>query len=435
MELRTSKYPEEWKEVKIGDLCKTFTKQTGFDYSNHIKPTLVKRKTDKVIPFIQNKDFDGVKVNYNTDYFIPFNIANKFPMILLDERCLLISISGSIGKVGVFDNFQTAFIGGAVAVGKFNNSEYLDWVKYFFLSEFGQYALLSNMKSGSHQNLILDDIRKIKIPLPTLEEQKAIAKVLTDTDQLLQNLKMLIAKKKAIKKGAMQELLTGKKRLDGFSGEWEEKTLGEIVVFTNGKAHENSVVEYGDYIIVNSKFVSTDGRVKKYSNSCFCPVYKDDVLMVLSDVPNGKAIAKCFFVDRNNSYTLNQRICSLKSKKDNPKFLYYIINRNPYFLTFDDGVKQTNLRNEDVLSCPIYLPSNIEEQNVIVQIIADMDLEIEALENQLQKTENLKQGMMQNLLTGKVRLVKPTSKTAVKEDLSIAAERTASYKNSATKNT
>ena len=95
----------------------------------------------------------------------------------------------------------------------------------------------------------------------------------------------------------MQQLLTpphkGGKRLPGFEGEWVEKTLGEVAEYQNGAAHENCVVKNGDFVIVNSKFVSTEGRIRKCSNQNLCPVNKDEILMVLSDIPNGKAIAKC----------------------------------------------------------------------------------------------------------------------------------------------
>jgi type I restriction enzyme S subunit len=127
--------------------------------------------------------------------------------------------------------------------------------------------------------------------------------------------------------------------------------------------------------------------------------------MVLSDVPNGKAIAKCFIVDKDNRYTLNQRICSLKPINTNHLFLYYLINRNPYFLRFDDGAKQTNLRNIDVLNCPLVIPPTIEEQDEIATIISDLEKEINQLEEKLNKSKDLKQGMMQELLTGQTRLV------------------------------
>ena len=106
------------------------------------------------------------------------------------------------------------------------------------------------------------------------------------------------------KQGDAQSLSKGYKQTQvGLIPEdWNMKNLGEVVTYKNGVAHENCVVDNGDYVIVNSKFVSTEGRVVKFSNKNRCPVNEDEVLMVLSDVPNGKAIAKCYYVYENNKY-------------------------------------------------------------------------------------------------------------------------------------
>ncbi|HHT9136984.1 MAG TPA: restriction endonuclease subunit S [Candidatus Wunengus sp. YC60] len=185
--------------------------------------------------------------------------------------------------------------------------------------------------------------------------------------------------------------------------DWEVEELKNIVDFKNGKAHENSIVENGKYIVVNSKFISTEGDVVKYSNECLCPAEKGSVLMVMSDVPNGRAIAKCYLVDENNKYTINQRICSLKPKIDS-KFLYYKIDRNPYFLSFDDGVKQTNLRKDDIQVCKLGIPSDLKEQTSISTVLYDVNRLIQKTEKLISKKRAIKQGAMQELLTGKRRL-------------------------------
>jgi len=210
---RLGGFREKWVEVTIASLCKTFTKQTGFDYSAFIKPKLVTTYQNGVIPFIQNKDFNCKKINFNTDYFIPENVAKDFPKIVLDEKCLLISISGSIGNVALFCNSQKAFLGGAIAVAKFMNKAHLDWVLFYLLSRPGQDVLLKNVKSGAHHNLILDDLRKITIPLPSTEEQFAIVKILTDIDSEIESLENKLDKYIILKQGMMQNLLTGKIRL------------------------------------------------------------------------------------------------------------------------------------------------------------------------------------------------------------------------------
>lgn len=210
---RIERFNGQWQEISIASLCKVFTKQTGFDYSAHIKPKLVKTFQSGVIPFIQNKDFSGQEINYDTDYYIPENVANNFPNILLDEKCLLISISGSIGNVGLFCNSKKAFLGGAIAVAKFINKAQLDWVLYYLQSHIGQDKLLKNMKSGAHHNLILEDIRKITIPIPNPEEQLSIVKIISELDSEIKSLQKKLDKYKMIKQGMMQNLLTGKIRL------------------------------------------------------------------------------------------------------------------------------------------------------------------------------------------------------------------------------
>ena len=187
------------------------------------------------------------------------------------------------------------------------------------------------------------------------------------------------------------------------SDDWEVKRLGELCSFHNGVAHEDYVDDNGEFILVNSKFISSDTKSKKYSKKQLLKVEENTILMVMSDVPNGKAIAKCFLVPSKFQGTLNQRICMFSEFKMNREFAYRIINRNPYYLSFDDGIKQTNLRKIDVLNCPIPLPP-LPEQQRIAKALSDVDALISTTEKLLQKKRNIKQGTMQELLTGKKRL-------------------------------
>ena len=153
-------------------------------------------------------------------------------------------------------------------------------------------------------------------------------------------------------------------------------TLNELVDFRNGKGHEKNIVQDGEYIVVNSKFISTDGEVKKFSDSQICPVYKNDILMVMSDLPNGRALAKCFLVEEDNKYTLNQRIGAFNVKREdiiNTRYLFYCLNRNFQLLKFDNGVDQTNLRKDDILKIRIAVPP-LEAQCEIVHILDDFTL-------------------------------------------------------------
>lgn len=180
-------------------------------------------------------------------------------------------------------------------------------------------------------------------------------------------------------------------------GEWIEYIVSQIAKYENGKAHEQDIVEQGKFVVVNSKFISTEGEVKKYTNSPNCLAKTNEILMVLSDIPNGRAIAKCFYVDKDDFYTVNQRICKITPMKANGKLLFYLLNRNQFFLAFDDGVKQTNLRNEDVLNCPIILPKNPNEQQKIASCLSSLDEVITAHSQKLELLKDHKKGLMQNL--------------------------------------
>ncbi|MFP6284030.1 restriction endonuclease subunit S [Helicobacter pylori] len=210
---RLKGFNQNWQRVRLGDMTTSFTKQTGFDYSASIKPTLIKEQLPNYIPFIQNKDFSGHYINYKTDYFIPNEIAIRFPQILLNEKCLLISISGAIGNVAVFNHSQDAFIGGAIAVLKFKEKKSLDFVMHFLMSASGQKSLLNSVKSSSHKNLTIADLRDLLIPLPPLNEQIAIANILSDVDNEIISLKNKKRQFENIKKALNHDLMSAKIRV------------------------------------------------------------------------------------------------------------------------------------------------------------------------------------------------------------------------------
>lgn len=184
--------------------------------------------------------------------------------------------------------------------------------------------------------------------------------------------------------------------------DWDAPILSEIADFENGKAHEQFIDDKGDFIVVNSKFISQDGRVAKYSKANLSPLAKGDIAIVMSDIPNGKALAKCFSVDKENRYTLNQRIGCIKPFEEiDNDYLFYKLNRNKYFLAFDSGSGQTNLKKSEILACPVALPPTKAEQTAIATAIKDADKLINQLDKLLTKKRNIKIGAMQELLKPK----------------------------------
>lgn len=137
---------------------------------------------------------------------------------------------------------------------------------------------------------------------------------------------------------------------------WNTTKLGDSISFNNGKAHEQVVDEKGAYTLVTSRAIASDFKDVRRTNELLFPLHKNDIVMVMSDVPNGKALAKCQLIEEDNKYTLNQRICSFDNYNYNPVFLLFLLSRHPYFLSFNDGNGQTNLRKNDILNCELIVP-------------------------------------------------------------------------------
>lgn len=212
-EERLPGFTSKWDVKSIDELCVLVTKQTGFDYSAEIKPSLVQVNYNSTLPFIQNKDFEGYYINFDTDFYIPVSVAYKYPKILLDEVCLLISISGRIGNVALFNNDRTAFVGGAVGVAKFKNPDLVEWAMLYLLSPNGQKMIFENEKAGAQHNLTVEDVRNFLIPIPEKDERIAITSMMADIEKDICQLEEKLDKYKSLKTGMMNDLLTGKIRL------------------------------------------------------------------------------------------------------------------------------------------------------------------------------------------------------------------------------
>ena len=337
-------------------------------------------------------------------YYGASGIIDFVKDFIFNERLLLIGEDGA--KWGAYE--KTAFI----ADGKYwvNNHAHVlkpTGVVDTLLENYLVKLDLSPFITGAAPpKLTLGKLKSIPVPIPnSRKEQQKIAACLSSLDEVITAESQKLEVLKDHKKGLLQNLLpqagetVPKFRFNQFedSGDWEETTLTQVADYENGKAHEQDIADDGKFIVVNSKFISQDGEVKKYTNTAFLPATKGDVLMVLSDIPNGKAIAKCFLVEEDNRYTVNQRICRITPRNVNSKILYYLLNRSPYFLAFDDGVKQTNLRKEDVLNCPLLIPENPKEQEKIADTLSSVDDLIKAQNQKLETLQLHKKGLLQGL--------------------------------------
>jgi type I restriction enzyme S subunit len=231
----------------------------------------------------------------------------------------------------------------------------------------------------------------ISLP-PTKAEQEAIAEVLSDADALIESLEQLLTKKRHLKQGAMQELLTGKKRLPGFSGEWEVKRLGDICRITTGKKDVNEGNPDGQFPFY------TCSRSHTFSDS-----YSFDTEAILI-AGNGDVGNLHYFKGKFEAY---QRTYILSEFSGNVGYLWQELSA---YLADSLGLGKIGssipyIKKENIFSFEFHSPLDEAEQTAIAAILSDMDAEIAALETKLAKTRQLKQGMMQELLTGRIRLI------------------------------
>lgn len=265
-----------------------------------------------------------------------------------------------------------------------------------FLTEYINNSVRIFSESGGIPQLTGVSFSKYRIPLPpTVTEQCAIATALSDVDALLAAQDKLIAKKRDIKQAAMQQLLTGKQRLPGFSGEWEVKLLGEIARIKTGGKNNDDKIEDGEYpLFVRSQTIE---RINSYSYDC------EAIL-----VPGEGGIGSIFhYID--GRFDVHQRVYAITQFAPDVlgKFVYLYMLMNFGEHAMKNSVKATvdSLRLPTFHEFEVALPPMIEEQTAIAAVLSDMDDDLAALEQQRDKTRALKQGMMQELLTGRIRLV------------------------------
>ena len=251
--------------------------------------------------------------------------------------------------------------------------EYIDKFNIYFLYHYC-FTLddwcQKNTTMSSFASVDMNGFRKFPIPIPPLSVQTEIVKILDVLTALTSELTSeLILRQKQYE--YYREKLLSFDSLEQLNSGGGKKKLIDVAYFQNGKGHEKNIDENGSFIVINSKFISTNGTVKKYCNDQLVPLFKEDILIVMSDLPNGKALAKTFFVTEDNKYTLNQRIGRITVKEGGellPSFVNHFLNRNKQLTKYDNGTDQTNLRKDQILDVVIPIPP-LEQQQRIVSIL------------------------------------------------------------------
>ena len=374
--------PEDWGVVPLGDIS-TVT-------SGGTPSRTAKEYWNGDIPWITTTEID-FRVIHEAAQKITSEGLHHSAARLLPPDTLLLALYGQ-GKT----RGKTAILGieaatnQACAAIEVKNRDSFKFIFYFLVSHYKAIRKLSN--NGNQENLNSTIVRSIPIPLPpTKAEQTAIAEALSDVDALLAELGRLIAKKRALKQAALHQLLTAKVRLPGFTGDWQVKRLGELMTICHGRSQHDVEVADGPYPIL-----ATGGQIGTASRALYS---KPSVLIGRKGTINQPQ-----YMDKP-FWTVDTLFYSEIKANNHAKFLFYrfcLIN----WMQFNEASGVPSLNAKTIERIKILAPDP-EEQTAIAAVLSDMDAEIAALERRLAKTRDLKQAMMQELLTGKTRLVPP----------------------------
>ncbi|MDF3819000.1 restriction endonuclease subunit S [Leptospira sp. 96542] len=345
---------------------------------------------------------------------------------------IMISCSGTIGRISrVPKNLKSVLVRSVALIKLMKGDCSSGYVQYSLQSNFGQKQINESVNQGAQPNLFLNQINILSIPLPpTLAEQEAIAEVLSDTDALITSLETTIQKKKLLKQGAMQELLTGKRRLPGFGGkggmkdtevgripeDWEVRKLGDVLK-SNPKYGINAPAtekddRYFNYLRITD--IDENGKIN-FKDICSVshPLAK---YFILNDneivfARTGASVGKSYIHQlKNGTFVYAGFLIKLNidSNSANAKYIFFLTQAKRYrnwIETNSARSGQPGINGNQIKEFTFPCPTTLAEQEAIANLLTEMDEEIEGLENKLEKTKGIKQGLMQVLLTGKIRLV------------------------------
>lgn len=286
-----------------------------------------------------------------------------------------------------------------------------------FLGYFMNTSLYHNQVLPLIQGIKVSSVSKSAIQgtwlcIPPIEEQRRIASALTSIDNLIDSLDRLIAKKRDIKQGAMQQLLSGKKRLKGFTEPWVEKKLGDVVTNSIGLTYSpNNVKKYGTLVlrssnIKNGKLIFEDNVFVEMSIPERAKVHTNDLLVCVRNGSKALIGKSAVITEDAEGMAFGAFMTILRANGIEQIFLNYYWQTDFIQKQVRDNMGATinQITNADISDFDIYVPSSLPEQQAIASILTSMDNELSALEAKRKKYEQIKRGMMQQLLTGRIRL-------------------------------
>lgn len=384
--------PEDWNDPKLEDIVKEESPicygivQVGSYTANGIPVLAIKNL---------NSDYTTNIHRASVEVERPYLRSRVYP------EDVLISVKGTTGRIGIVPLGFYRNISRDLARLHLREGIVPKFIFQMLQSNLMQQHLGVAVVGTTRMELSISILKKVRIPFPpTKAEQESIAEALSYTDAFIESLEQLIAKKRQIKQGAMQELLTGKRRLPGFSKEWETKPLGDVAEITMGQspssANYNSKGEGLPLIQGNADIFNRKTIKRVFTTEITRRGKCGDIIMSVR-APVGEVSRAEFDI------CLGRGVCAIRYSNN---FLYHtLISKESTWAKLSKGSTFDSVNSADVKAFDIELPTDSAEQEAIATILSDMDAEITALEEKLAKARQIKQGMMQELLTGRTRLV------------------------------
>lgn len=374
--------PEDWECKKLGDLGECII---GLTY----KPENIK---EDGLLVLRSSNIDENRLKFNDNVYVNVDVNER---LLVNKDDLLICVrNGSrnlIGKCALIDEKTAGSTFGAfMSVYK---SPYSKYVYNYFQTDYIKRQINENMGATINQ-ITNKNLNSFLIAIPNDDsEQQAIAEALSDVDNLITSLEKFIDKKQKIKQGTMQELLIGKKRLPGFTEEWENYELRELLDYeqpTNYIVQTTEYTEKGTPVLTAGKSFIL-GYTRETQG-----IYTDYPVIIFDDFTTGSKYVTFSFKVKSSA----MKMLKLKNPQNSLKLIYEIMQMIKFPL-----IDHQRYWISEYCKLKVKLPKNIEEQQAIAKILNDMDAEIESLGKKLDKYKAIKLGMMQELLTGRIRLI------------------------------
>ena len=412
-----------FKKVTLDTVCDVLNGDRGINYPSSSDLVLYG------IPFINAGAIENRKINFKKVDFITESKYNSLSGAKFEKGDIVFCLRGSLGKYAMLKIGRGAPASSLAVLRCKSNSLNNKFLFQLLGSEIIEKQILSENNGSSQPNLSAESVKRFLVPLPGITEQIAISEALSDVDRLISSLQNLIEKKKAIKQGTMQELLTGKKRLPGFYGEWKHGVWKDVLAgFYSGATPYRGRADYYkgnirwvssgelNYNIIKDTIEHISEKAKSETSLIAHPA--GTFLMAITGLEAAGTRGSCAILGKDA--TTNQSCMAIygTDKMVIPYlYHYYLLNGEELAFQYCQGTKQQSYTAAIVKELPIYYPCDIVEQQAIAQVLSDMDSEIEQLEKKLVKYQQIKQGMMQELLTGRIRLVDADGKEQPKAQI------------------